>query len=90
MERNDPLIVAEIIQTCSSCPSQWEGTTTCGLPFYIRYRWGHLSVSIAKPGECPVSGKEIFGKQIGDGFDGCLSEEELFEQISGVLKKIED
>ena len=41
---------ASIEQTCTACPSQWEGKLAGGRMFYVRYRWGILAVNIsAKP-----------------------------------------
>lgn len=39
--------VAELTQTCSACPSQWEGRLEDGSAIYIRYRWGRLGVAVA-------------------------------------------
>ena len=61
--------------TCLACPSQWEGITDDGESVYIRYRWGHLSVS--------VSGTKIFSRQIGDGLDGVLSTTDMLA-ITGI------
>lgn len=69
---------AKLIQTCEFCPSQWEGYTEKNESVYIRYRWGYLSVKI--------DDKEIFGKNIDDGFDGVLSFEELKKELEGKLE----
>jgi len=80
--------IKTITQTCEFCPSQWEGYTTDWTPFYIRYRWGYLSVSLGKPFESiddAVSGEEIFGEQIDTEFDGVMSTEEMLVIIQDVL-----
>ena len=69
--RNHFLIVKDIKQTCSSCPSQWEGHTINGNKVYIRYRYGFLSVEIAN--------EQVFGKQLADGMDGVISWEKVKE-----------
>lgn len=71
-----------LIQTCGACPSQWDGITNDGRGVYVRYRWGFLSVRVAKTvdGDA-VAGDQLYGEQLGDGFDGVLSEEGLIEVL---------
>jgi hypothetical protein len=65
-----PLVrVTSLEQTCYACPSQWEGETDNGDYVYIRYRWGHLTVS--------VNGEQIFATDHGNSLDGVLSYDEL-------------
>jgi hypothetical protein len=33
-------IVKSAEQTCSACPTQWQGMLRDGRAFYFRYRWG--------------------------------------------------
>ena len=61
--------VKELTQTCSVCPSQWEGTLTNGEELYIKYRYGYLSIR--------VNGTEIWGDQLGDNLDGVLSQKKM-------------
>ena len=88
MTENSPntnIKVASLVRTCESCPSQWEGMTVNNRPIYIRYRWGYLSVRIGKEGgsvDDAVGADEVFGKQIGSEYSGCLSEAELLAQLS--------
>ena len=74
-------VIKTKIQTCDACPSQWEETLEDGRMFYIRYRWGYLSVRVSeKPTEYltdAVRGEEVYGKQMGDGLDGSLSWDEI-------------
>ena len=78
---------AKLIQTCDACPSQWEGYTDKHEPVYIRYRWGYLSVSIGKVNQSieEIYQNESFGWQIGAGFAGFLSFEELKQKLEGRL-----
>lgn len=72
--------VANIKQTCSACPSQWEGHTEDGRMFYIRFRWGGLSIEISEePTNVIQKAMDIllFDEQISDSLDGILTEEEL-------------
>ena len=87
MEHKLPFIIETMTQTCSFCPSQWEGHTTCGKAFYIRYRWGTLAVSIGDTVDDAVLGETIFHEKIGDAFDGALEEGELFERLQSILEK---
>ena len=48
--------VKSITNTCSMCPSQWEGITLDGKKVYVRYRWGYLRVE--------VDDNQIYGKQL--------------------------
>jgi hypothetical protein len=80
--------VTEITQTCSACPSQWEGKIEDGRMFYARYRWGCLSVRLS---ETPtenlyevLDGNTLIDLELGDEFDGVLSEGELVEQMEKV------
>jgi len=68
-----------LTMTCSACPSQWEGTLDDGRNFYIRYRWGYLSLRLSdEVGGDAVSGTEVFGKTLdSSGWDGCLSESQM-------------
>jgi hypothetical protein len=69
--------VVDLVQTCGSCPSQWEARTEDNRPVYVRYRWGYLSVVVGEPGEtinqAINSGVEIVGEQLGGEYDGTLS-----------------
>lgn len=71
MARNESRrrIVTELEQTCTACPSQWEGRTADGSYLYIRYRHGHLSVY--------VDGDPVFALDHGDGLDGMMSTAEM-------------
>lgn len=79
---------ARLRQTCSGSPSQWEGWTDKLEPVYIRYRWGHLTVTIGEVGQ---EIKEMYGENnflsedIDSKFDGVLSFEELKKQLEGKL-----
>ncbi len=88
----------ELIQTCSACPSQWEGRVVEGMgdeldgdmdvagrPVYIRYRWGFLSVRLGKvDGDLwdAADGGEILGKQVGDKLHGEMEQEELATHLA--------
>jgi len=79
--------VKSLTQTCSACPSQWEGTLADGRMIYIRYRWGYLSVCVSPNPTCDVydavRGEEVFGDGMGGNLDGCLGEEEML-RVTGI------
>jgi hypothetical protein len=77
---SERIVVQAVRMTCSACPSQWEGNTADNRAVYVRYRWGHLTVSVSKPGadmDAAVMGEVVFAGQLGDGMDGFLSFDEL-------------
>lgn len=83
----EPLRVASIVKTCEACPAQWEGHTIDLRPVYVRFRWGYLSVRIARLHEHDaVGGREVFGKQIGGGLAGSMTGAELAEHTAGVIE----
>ncbi|MGK9171471.1 hypothetical protein KXR53_34615 [Inquilinus limosus] len=89
----EPMQIAEIVQTCSRSPSQWEGRLTDGRPFYIRYRWGRLSVSFGRPGgtlEEAVLAGEWFDEQIGDPLDGEIELDEVCRRTGLVMSGVQE
>jgi hypothetical protein len=86
------ITVTSLIQTCESCPSQWEGRTNDGRYVYVRYRWGYLSIGIGQTFREAVSrrtadgqniGPREFGKSIGDSYDGEMTLEQLKSHTAG-------
>jgi hypothetical protein len=59
--------LTSLVQTCFACPSQWHAWDADGTYYYIRYRWGFLSVD-----KGDVMGEPIFGEQVGDDLDGSM------------------
>lgn len=84
------MIVEEIIQTCSACPSQWEGNLKDGRMFYARYRWGRLTIELSKAPTTDVfkamceDADLIYNKNLGDEYDGVLDTNEL----KGIMKHL--
>jgi len=77
------LILKKLINTCTLCPSQWEGELDDGRLIYIRYRWGYLRVELG-PHNITHIDKEfldnshtIFDWESEDDFDGIMSLERL-------------
>lgn len=66
-----------MILTCGACPSQWEGYLEDGRMFYIRFRWGWLSICVSEnPTEQvhEAMENEIYGQQISHNLDGVIDE----------------
>lgn len=82
--------VVDVRQTCWACPAQWEGTLDDGRMFYVRYRWGYLSVRVSPAPttdiDDAVAGEEIFGDSLGGEFDGSMEEHDLRALTSHVLE----
>jgi hypothetical protein len=80
--------VTEITQTCTACPSQWDGHTEDGYTIYVRFRHGYLSVRRSRKesrdvGEA-VMGDEVFAYNHPDA-DGFIDFEELKQITKGVI-----
>lgn len=79
------MVVDNIIQTCSACPSQWEGSLEDGRMFYARYRWGCLSIEVSKEPTNDVleaigeDGDTVYYEVLGDNYDGFLHQDELVD-----------
>lgn len=73
-------------QTCSACPSQWEGRTTDDQYVYVRFRWGGLSVSV-DPVEDRVYVDGMFRAhaRVSDCLDGYMTTEQMLVTAREVL-----
>ncbi len=74
-------LATSIHQTGHYFPSQWE---VGALPkcLYIRYRGGWLGVTIDLGAEL---GEDIFGRRIGDDYDGEMSTEDMMKHTEGLI-----
>ncbi len=83
-----PVVVA-LEQTCTACPSQWEGTLEDGRSLYARYRGGLLRVGIGENVEAAHTNSfpktALYCEHIGDGLDGFMGFEELRAHLYGLL-----
>lgn len=74
--------VVGVKKTCIACPAQWEGITDKNRPIYVRYRWGHLSISIGSKDKDiwdAVRGKTIISLSYGGQWDGDMEYNKLVE-----------
>lgn len=67
--------------TSEACPSQWMGKLSDERMFYIRYRWGYLSVRVSRKKTDDlmdaVGGEEVYGEQLGEDLDGMISWDDI-------------
>lgn len=66
------MLINNLQQTCHACPSSWEFQTDNNRGVYVRYRWGHLTVTVYPPNETDDNGICILSEQLGDSFDGVI------------------
>lgn len=71
-----------------ACPSQWEGYLKNNKPFYIRYRWGYLSIRMGKKDKdvySAIRGREIYGEQIDEeGWDGIIRQDTVIAKLMDI------
>lgn len=89
------MIIEDLEQTCSACPTSWEFTTDDGRKARIRYRWGRLTLWVEENGndDFSVFSKDpapvIYSEQIGEGFDGMIEWSEVEKRICDLDVKAE-
>jgi len=77
--------IIKLCSTCVACPSAWTGTTDDDQEVYIRYRWGHLRISLSPKFAKGSVGTVIYSETIGTALDGFLDEQTLMETTSEVI-----
>lgn len=83
------LKIVELKNINPGAPSQWQGLDARGLPVYVRYGEGYLSVSVGEKGDSVFSavfGDRVFGEQVGEKSSGEMSFERLKECTAGFLE----
>ena len=78
--------IKTIKQTSCACPAQWEGEFEDGTPFFIRYRWGYLSIRKGVKGDgvdSAIEGEEIFWEKCGNKLDGLIGLKKVLK-LSGI------
>jgi hypothetical protein len=63
--------LTRIEQTCPACPSQWDAWDADGTYYYIRFRWGLLTVSTGDVANV------VFGLAHGHPLDGTMMTGEM-------------
>jgi hypothetical protein len=64
-----------IEKTCIASPAQWEGTLSDRTFFYVRYRYGVLSVGFGATPQAAIDDHR-FEWELGDGLDGWMAWEQ--------------
>lgn len=68
------ITLVKLVQTCAAYPSQWDGWDAEGNYYYIRYRYGILTV---EKGDSEY--ETIVHMKCGDTMDGVMTVEEMLE-----------
>ena len=80
--------ILNLTKTCWMCPSQWEGTLEDGKMVYIRYRWGHLTITTSKEPsndiQDAVDGEMLLELQVGDDFCGNMENEDMLSYLKDI------
>jgi hypothetical protein len=71
------MIISELVQTCASCPSQWNGIADDGRRVYVRYRWGWLTVTAYRKELDEPDAEQVYRRRHGDEYDGTMSTDML-------------
>jgi hypothetical protein len=69
--------LTKIEKTCDACPAQWDAWDAGGHYYYIRYRWGVLSVE-------DLERQQRDTIRVGDNLDGSMSTEQLREHLPSI------
>ena len=80
--------IARIVQTCEACPSQWEGFFDDGRAFYIRFRWGHLRMTVHASDPMSTEAESVLHwDDDSEGWNGKMTYDELRLRLldAGVL-----
>lgn len=80
--------ITAIKRTCYASPTQYEGKPDNGKMFYLRFRWGELSISESmQPTEDindAVDGEVVLEHQTSNEWDGLLSPEQVEAYLSSL------
>jgi hypothetical protein len=91
-KKSNKLKIKNILQTCSSCPSQWEAKLDDGRMAYFRYRHGYLAVSVSKEITNDIydaigdTADYVYEKEIGGEYDGDMETEEMMKLTSHIFE----
>lgn len=72
--------ITKLNKTCNICPTQWDAEDSEGQTYYIRYRYGNLTVHKDGP-----LGDTILEKSYGHVLDGIITFSKLRELTKDVL-----
>lgn len=81
--------VKSIANLGTVCPTQWQGLLKGNIPFFVRYRFGNLTVYVSRQEVSPRFkgcfsfdlANLVFNEQVGDDMDGCMNLNQLKEHL---------
>lgn len=83
--------VASCIQSCPSCPEQYEGRLIDGRWFYFRYRHGRANLGIGHSFESAVRSSDLATLRTGDDLQGAFYDDsERNSVFAELLKSIKE
>ncbi len=75
------ITITKIDQTCWACPSQWDMWANDGKQYYVRYRWGHLTVDSVSGDRC----EPLYGEQHGHNMHGIMETETMQKHLYDIF-----
>lgn len=79
--------VKEITSSGGACPYQCEGVLEDGRIFYLRYRWGKLTLRAAAHEDFLWENDSVvFSKVIGNSLDGCVDNEKVHKELDQIIE----
>ena len=72
--------IIKIDRTSFACPAQWDMWDSKDNYYYVRFRWGELTIN-----KHEVFGELVFSNQTDSDWNGFMEEEELIEMVSEVF-----
>lgn len=79
------ITLVRAIQTCSACPSQWDAWDAAGNYYYLRYRWGHGTITQYPDADSLDLRAPDVQFSYGDSLDGVISLEDFAEKAGITL-----
>jgi len=55
------ITITKAVQTCFACPSQWDAWDADGNYYYLRFRWGHGTVTDGTKQVAAFAGDDPYG-----------------------------
>jgi hypothetical protein len=75
--------VVALSPPCGACPTEWFGATAAGEAFFVRYRYGVLSVTV---GDGTPVARLIYNAQVGSALDGVLGTHDMQRHLAGAVE----
>lgn len=79
--------VKQITSSGGACPYQCEGILEDGRIFYLRYRWGKLTLRVAAHEDFLWENNSVvFSKVIGEDMEGFADNEKFHQELDGIIE----